>query len=543
MRLFFYYVTRSIKNQIRKLFKTWVAILLLACLGFGLLIGVGVAILDEALPYEESEEVVEEEEEEEAPVEIPIDGFALAELILGGLVLLMIGINAAGADKNGCAIFQPADVNILFPSPMKPQSVLLFRLMMQVGASLVLSLYFISQLSSIAREFGLPLWAVLSMLAAWLLLLVFGKFLQVLLYALCATHPRLKARLRPALLGIVLVIGGAFLAYWKSGTAHPLVAADAFFNAPVTRYIPVWGWLKGAVMFAVEGNPAATFLSLGGTLAATVLLVFAIYRTRVDFYEDAMAKSQETAELQERAQNEGKSLIKRKKERSERLTRDGLKRGTGANTFFFKAMYNRFRFAHLRIFTKTSETYLLVGVGGALLLRYYIESTSIVPIALALAIMAFFRSLGNPISDDTQKDLFIMVPESAWKKVFWSMAGGTVNCVLDLIPALLAATLILGVNPLISLAWMLFIVSIDLYSASVGLFVDLSIPVSTSPQVKSLVQILFVYFGILPSAALLIIGMIFSIFSLMATIATVINVAVGVLFLLITPFFLEYGRK
>ncbi len=540
MRLFFYYVTRSVKNQIRKLFKTWVAILLIVCIGFGALVGFGAVMLDEAFSDGESEE---ETVEEEWTAEDTVAARGIAELVIGGVILLVLVLNAAGADKNGCAIFQPADVNILFPSPMKPQSVLLFRLMTQIGTSLIVSLYFIFQLPSMAQDIGLSVWAVLSLLAAWLLLLVFGRFLQVLLYALAATHPRIKARLRPALFGTVLLVATAFLLYWKSGDAQPLDAAVAFFNAPLTRYIPVWGWLKGAIMFALEGNLLGSLLSLGGTVAATALLVLVIYRTRVDFYEDAMAKSQETAELQERVQNEGKSLIKRKKDRSDRLKRDGLNRGSGANVFFFKAMYNRFRFAHLHVFTKTAETYLLIAVGGTLILRFYIGSPSIVPITLVLAAMAFFRSLGNPIADDTQKELFIMVPENAWAKMFWSMAGGTVNCLLDLLPALLAATVILGVNPLLTIAWMLFIVSMDFYSASVGMFIDLSIPVATSQQIKSLVQIIFVYFGLLPNAVLLIIGWIFSIFPLMAILATVANLAIGALFFAVSPLFLEYGRK
>ena len=37
---------------------------------------------------------------------------------------------ALSADRNGSKIFLPADVNLLFASPMKPQSVLMFRLTM-----------------------------------------------------------------------------------------------------------------------------------------------------------------------------------------------------------------------------------------------------------------------------------------------------------------------------------------------------------------------------------------------------------------------------
>lgn len=537
MKAFFYYVGHTLKNQIRKLFKTWVAILLLVCFGFGLLVGLGAALL---FPEEEdtAQESVEEEEWTAADTEKTME---IAELVIGGVVLLLLGFNAISADKNGCAIFQPADVNLLFPSPMKPQSVLLFRLMTQIGTSILVSIYFITQLPSLARNMGLTFWATATILLAWLLLLILGRFLQVLLYALCATHPRVKARLRPTLLVLALAIAGAFTLYWKSGSATPLDAAVSFFNAPVTRYIPVWGWLKGCVMFAIEGNILGTLLSLLGVLVAMLLLVFIIYRTRVDFYEDAMAKSQETAEIQERAQNEGKTLTKRKKDRSERLRRDGL-RGTGASVFFHKAMYNRFRFAHLRVFTKTSETYLVIAIGGALTIRY-MNPMMLVPFLMVLPAMVFFRSLGNPISDDTQKDLFVMIPENAWKKVFCSMAGGILNTLLDILPALIAITLILWINPLIPLAIALFCLSVDFYSSAVGLFLDVSLPTSMAPTVKGIVQIMFVYFGLLPDVVLLLVGSLFSIFPLMFAIACLVNLAIGALFASLSPLFIEYGRK
>ena len=43
MRLFFYYAFHSFKNQLRKLFKTWVLIFLLACMLIGGIIGAAAA--------------------------------------------------------------------------------------------------------------------------------------------------------------------------------------------------------------------------------------------------------------------------------------------------------------------------------------------------------------------------------------------------------------------------------------------------------------------------------------------------------------------
>lgn len=39
MKLFFYYVTHTFKNQLRKLFKTWIMIFLAVCVAVGILSG------------------------------------------------------------------------------------------------------------------------------------------------------------------------------------------------------------------------------------------------------------------------------------------------------------------------------------------------------------------------------------------------------------------------------------------------------------------------------------------------------------------------
>ena len=65
MRLFGYYAWHSFINQLRKLFKTWVLIFLVACMAIGALIGVGAAMLDDAAG--EDEEIVESEITPEEP--------------------------------------------------------------------------------------------------------------------------------------------------------------------------------------------------------------------------------------------------------------------------------------------------------------------------------------------------------------------------------------------------------------------------------------------------------------------------------------------
>ncbi|MBE6589425.1 MAG: hypothetical protein E7643_04530 [Ruminococcaceae bacterium] len=552
MKMFAYYAFCTVKNQIRKLFKTWVAVLLVICFAFGLIFGMGASFLENAFSDEEGyeEEVYEEEEfyEEEPLTEEELrDVYSVIELVAGGIVLLLLVFHVFGADKSGNAIFLPADIPILFASPMKPQAVLTFRLVTQAGSFLFVGLYMLLQLPTFLSS-GVPVGGTFGMIGALILLLIIAKLIQVLLYTVASTHTRIKAYLRPVTLGLLVLIAAAAALYAYVSGEEPMDAMISFFNAPVTRFIPVWGWLKGLCMYTLEGNLVGALLSLGALLITAAALCAVIPRLHADFYEDAMAKSEETAALLDAAQNasSGVTVVRQnKKDRSEKLQRDGLRHGAGASVYFFKAMYNRFRFAHLRVFTKTSETYLALALCVSLILRFVFHSSDVLPVALILSALVFFRSLGNPLSTDTSTDAFLLIPENAWKKTFFSLMGGTLNCFLDLIPAYIAVCLILGVNPLIALLWILFAVTLDFYSTNAGVFIDLSIPTVTGKNIKAVIQICFVYFGLIPDAVILLIGALFSpaLIPAAAFLASVVNLAIGAIFFAFSPMFLEYGRK
>ena len=555
MKLFAYYALHSFKNQIKKLLKTWVLIFLLACMVLGGLIGFGAAKLSEA--SEESAAAVEDmagEDLDEGSLDAGevseengflsrtgLDLTDLIELIAGAVILALFIFEIVSADKNGSKIFLPADVNLLFASPMQPQSVLMFRLATQLGAALAASIYLVFQLPNLMFNVGLSGWAALAIIFTWCFTIAIGKLIQVLLYTLSSTRPGLKPWLRRGVYLLLALLLAGYALYWKQSGLGYLPAAVGLFNHPVTRWIPLWGWLKGFCLFAVEGNLVLTLVCLALVILGGGALAWLIWHVQADFYEDAMAQSEETAELLERARSEKSTGIVRlrKKERSERLKRDGLNRGAGANVYFYKSLYNRFRFAHLGFFTKTMETYLASALGVSLLCRLVLHTDSLIPVALTLAGLSFFRSLGNPLAQDTRMDYFLLIPESTWAKLFWSLMGGTVNCLLDLLPGMALAVILLQANPLLALAWILFIVSIDFYATTVGTFIDLSVPVSAGKTVKQIVQVMFVYFGLLPDVALIAIGLVVDRLAPFAIGAALLNLALGLIFFALAPLFID----
>ncbi len=172
MKMFGYYALHTFKNQIKKLFKSWVLVFILVCfVGGGVIGGVIGAVTSsfddgeeyqEELPeidWDDGTEAAEDEEEAAMP---ETTRNAVIELVAGGLVLMMMVITSIGADKNGSKIFQPADVTLLFPSPLTPRSVLLFRVATQMGASVAASIYMIFQLPNLVLNVGVSLPVALS---------------------------------------------------------------------------------------------------------------------------------------------------------------------------------------------------------------------------------------------------------------------------------------------------------------------------------------------------------------------------------------------
>lgn len=565
MRLTLYYFFHTFKNQLRKIFRTWVAIFLLVCIVGGMAIGIGVGVVGSLISdrrggseeAEQTEENVDDGENTEESISlfsfdtaVPQERrtAAIAELAVGAVVLLVFSLAVLTADKSGSSVFLMADVNLLFPAPMKPQSVLLFRYLMQTAASIAATIYLVFQIPNLTHRIGGTAAVGFSMMGAWVLLLVYSKLFSVLLFTLASSHAALKKRMRVGLFAVLALIAAGFWMYRQQADTDLFAAADGFFNAPVARFVPVWGWLKAMVAGAVTGNAAMTFSALAALVVFAVLLVVLIWHLKADFYEEALAKSSEMAEIQQAAAQSGKIVVagKRKKDRSERLRRDGLSRGTGASVYFFKAMYNRFRFAHLRYFTKTAEVYLLVGLLAGAFFRFVItaDDFNFFPVVtLVFAVIAFYRSLGNPIAADVAQETFVLVPDTARRKVFFSFLGGIVNSALDLVPGFLAAALFLLPDPATVIVWFLLVVSLGAYSDSVGLFIDLSLPTSLTPTVRSMVQLVFIYFGILPDAALIIVGFALGHLVPFAIAAVLFNLAITGLSLLLSPLFLERGRK
>ena len=548
MRLFSYYAIHSFLGALRKLFKTWVVILILVCFLLGAILGVLGSLFEGAIEEEDvpvTEEVSPGPEEEFSLTEWEtrdvvqwVEVFALAG------VIFLFGLSLWTGEKSGSQIFTMADVNLLFPSPRSPQSVLLFRLCTRMGAYLLASLYLIFQLPNLIYNLGVPAPVAWSLLGVLFLALLFQQLSSMLVFSLAQTYDKLRGLGRKLLYALGLIVAASL--FYASRQMDGSFLGGALWIASLVplRFVPVLGWLFAVPALVWEGKYTLLLLDGAALILSALFLIRVIWRLKVDFYEEAMQKAGELEETRKRMEEKGKGFaVRRKKDRSEKLLREMPLKGSGASVFFFKSLFNRFRLAKGRVFTVTSLVYLGCGVAFPLFARFVAESDSVLFLAVPFTLVVFIRAFGNPIGEDVSKSFFILIPQRPYAKIFYSSLGGTVNTLLDLIPGLIVGFLILKAHLIWIPILLIFFLCFDFYASSFGAFADLSLPESIPQKIKSGIQVILIYFSVIPCGVILLMGVILHRMAPFVFLASGAHFAIGLLFLAFSSMILERGKK
>lgn len=530
MRLFLYYTIHTTINQLRKLLRTWVFFMFIGFITAGGLIGYVVSwyyqrlkAIDTVLP-ENISEFLEASN---------ITALNAIELAAGLVVVGILIIQIISAELSFSRLFLQADVNLLFASDMTPQSVLGFRVMTTIGTAMAAALFMAVSLPSMAKRYGLTPYAAFSILAAWCLTLGFSVLFKILLYESGSVHHFLRRNLRWfVILAISVVCIAFYISYKRSPDQDLLRSAHLFFNAPVTRFIPVWGWTKGALLFALEGNTRMSLFLTCLSFVSILLLVAAARHMKADYYEDTLNRAEQLSRFID-ALNSGNValLVTTPRQARQSVHMDGFHYGTGASVYFYKVLYNRFRFSRFGLVTKTSVTYLIAATGAGLFDRVFIdEPISYIPV-LVLAVMVFFRTIISPVTEDIRKASFLLQPDSIWEKLFFSLLGGSTCCAMDACLPLMAGSAAAGFNPLLGLLYLPALVTVDFFATAAGTFVDVSIPASIGSTIKQVLQVILLYVGLIFDGMVLINGIVTGQDLVGFAFVTVVNIVLGLTFI------------
>lgn len=422
------------------------------------------------------------------------DDVAQIKNFVGAFALIIILISVLwgiySGSKKGSDIFLMADVNLLFISPKKPQTVLLFRLSFQLMTAMVGLLCLCAQIPNLINA-GMSAGSIIICFFAIIFLVLIQRLVSVFSYTLTSTKIHLKKYIFPFVCAVAIIFAGINYYAYTSCSNDIFRACRLLYNINILSYIPLFGWFAAFVVAAISAQYVKVIIFGILLIIYMMLMIYGIWSIPADFYEDAMQGATARQELLT-AQQEGKP-VKNKKDRSDRIKRNNLSKGTGASAFFHKEMYNRRRFSFFGFFTKTMVTYILIGMAGLTISRLATGNPVFIAAMFPIAGVLFFRTFANPLQAESALNWLVMVPDSPYKKVFMVVGAGTLECLFDLIPVMLISLLVAAPNPLMWITWFIFLILLDFMLSNVSVMINGIIPDGGLGQLKSMILLSLIF--------------------------------------------------
>lgn len=332
--------------------------------------------------------------------------------------------------------FNMCDVNLIFVSPIKPQTVMLYGIVKKIALELITSFYLIYQIPNILRDCNVPgINQVMLVIAYILFQLVLCNIIKLFIFAMSTKHENLGSTIRIIIRVLsISVVGGTVLLFLKG---NPLEFGKSLINHVTydafIKYIPVFGWMREMALQTFTGITLSYYIYMILLLALSGLIIYITYTMELDFYEDMLS----SAEMNDMVKNirEGKNvdLSSNKKKQSiltkpfkkTKLELDGV---YGAKVLFSK---------HINEYVKRSflfliNTYSLILLSVSILLGLFAKGLDIKIVFLAGCVLLFFSAgFGGKIYTEISSSFIFLLPDSPQKKLFYGIASSLVKVFSD----------------------------------------------------------------------------------------------------------------
>ncbi len=184
------------------------------------------------------------------------------------------------------ALFYGEDAYYLFAGPFSKKQInayfVLYTSLTSLGIALFALLFFVGFSSSSMT----PMFALLITLSSALTIMTFSVLTDYI-YILSITDRKynILSKIIPAifLLFVFVIIG---LVYMKSGYIETLLVD--FMMSPLFYYVPVFGWLKLALIGYASSNMMMTLSGIGLLIAGFVVVCLLFITFKGDYYEQAL---------------------------------------------------------------------------------------------------------------------------------------------------------------------------------------------------------------------------------------------------------------
>lgn len=350
--------------------------------------------------------------------------------------LIMFIYSLYSGTKKVKSQFNMSDVNLIFVSPIRPQTVLLYGIVKKIAVELLASMYLLYQIPNILRGANVPGSRQALLMISYLIFQLFlCNIVKLFIFSLSTKYKGFGRSLRNIIKAFIvcLVAGTALLGYSMGGEKF-FEEAFAFVKgvtySPGVKYIPLVGWLREIALQTMTGINAFYWISVLLIIALSGILLYITYRMELDFYEDMLSSAEENDFVKEvksgnKVAGEGKKTILTKVFRKVKLNLDER---YGAKVLFFKHLNESMK----RSFLFFINTYSIILLALSIILGRYAKGIEIRYMLLVASGLLFFGSgLGGRIYNEINYYFIFLMPDSPLKKLFYGIASSFIKLSLD----------------------------------------------------------------------------------------------------------------
>lgn len=358
------------------------------------------------------------------------------KLLLLAAALLFGGLTVYNGLSEARAFFRMADVNFLFPAPLRPAQVITYGMLRNLGSLAFALLILAYQIGTLRYQLGMSAGRIVLAFFCLFFALLLCLTTSMCLMLFCSGRPDRLRNVKAALLGLLALLLLYALVQtraWAGESPAEMMAALA--AAPLLTWFPVVGWAAGLYV-SLDAGAALPAALCGAAMAAMLgAEVWGIAHTRTDYYEDVLdgASRFETALAARRGRGGANAMLSVSRRHKEKTVKNfGLRGGSGASALYYKRMLERSRGA-----------FGIVGLSSvleaacALFLALILHANFMVFTIVAAYLTLLFRRVSSWEGELGRVYIYLM-PEPPERKLFFALVPDLYAALVDGGIALLA---------------------------------------------------------------------------------------------------------
>ncbi len=386
----------------------------------------------------------------------------LYAIILALYTLIFVLISKNGF-YNGASMFTMQDVNLIFPSPLKQNTVLSYGLIQQLGRSLMLGFFILFQSGTVCSTYGVSFIALVYILIGYGFTVFLSQMTAMVIYSLTSSDDKKRNALRSIYYAVIMAFAAyiLYLCYENGGISiASLVTAS---QSLVLRFFPVSGIIAYSVSGVIDGNVPKIIYGLLYCIAFWILYRIAINFINSDYYEDVL-RSTENAFSAIAARKEGKAA--ENAPRNVKTGKIGITAGMGAAVIAEKH----------KIENRRSKVFILsvmslVQIAVSVITCFIFRDEPVAVFALSVYIMTMSIASGRWAKELSYPYIYL-IPESSYKKLLYMIKSEIPSSVIESILCCLPIYFICYISPSDTIGMILGRISFSFLLISINLLLQ-----------------------------------------------------------------------